>query len=215
MINPTTTIKFSFLLLLSISSVLLSGCGKLWNRENDCSNFMLSDETYWFPSAIGAQSTFHKLTGDSIIFTKADNYIWHTSGYTTDTGCGCNDRSGQLHTAGNDSIWFNTESSYIENNTPQRIETIGVVFSGHKSVFTELNRTSVDTLLVAEQVIHDIRKYEIITSADMLAPRVIYTGKNRGLLKVVLQNGTVWIADQVATNIVSKQDFTYNEGWCD
>jgi hypothetical protein len=202
-------------IILSCVIFIVSGCGKLWNREKDCNNFSLSDEHYWFPFPVGSQTVFKNASGDSILFSKGDNYIWHTSGYTTDTGCGCNDRSGQLHTAGNDSIWFNTEMSYIEDNIPQRIETIGLVWQGRKAVFTEQARSASDSLHIGNIIINDIRKYELPQTSDSLEPRTIYTGRDAGLLRVVLQNGNTWQIYNPISGTVAVNDFTYGEGWCD
>lgn len=170
---------------------------------------------YWFPFPNGHQFAVKNSAGDSLVFSKVDNYIWHTSGYTTDTGCGCSDRSGQLLTVGNDSIWFNTEMNYIENNLPQRIETIGLVWQGRRTVFTEGERTDKDSLHIQNLVVNDIRKYDLPASTDSLAPRTIYTGLHAGLLRIVLQNGNVWEASTPIVCAVAVSDFNYNEGWCD
>jgi hypothetical protein len=203
------------LLLLVILAVSLAACGKLWNRERDCNAFKLSNEVFWFPKPIGSQYVFKNASGDSVLFTKADNYIWHTTGYTTDTGCGCNDQSGQLLTAGNDSIWFNTEMRYIEDNLPQRIETIGVVLNGRKAIFTEADRTSQDTLYVHEDMLYNTRKYARAAAGDALTPVTIFLAENNGLVRIVFQNGQMMELASPPNLFVTVNDFLYGEGWCD
>jgi hypothetical protein len=203
------------LILITTCAIALAGCGKLWNREIDCNIYAVSDETFWFPDPVGSQFMFKGSSGDSIVFLKLDNYIWHTTGYTTDTGCGCNDRSGQLLTAGNDSLWFNTEMSYIENNIPQRYETIGVVLNGHKSVFTTTELLSIDSIQIGGQVFSNIKKYELEATSDSLAPKMIILGQDKGILRIVLQNGMLLESNPINASSVRISDFNYSEGWCD
>src|SRR5690242_7577964 len=88
-----------------ILGCVISACGVLWNVKVECRKFNDSSLKF-FPGKLNDSISFVNDAGDTLHFILRDKRIFHTTQYTSDTGCGCEDEVKALYVHQNDSIWI-------------------------------------------------------------------------------------------------------------
>ena len=68
-----------------------SSCDLFIHRDIDCRPFALAEEHYWFPASVGDSIIFVS-TGARKGYMVRQMDALHTTGYKSDTGCGCHNR---------------------------------------------------------------------------------------------------------------------------
>jgi hypothetical protein len=204
---------FGFLIL----SGLLFSCDKIIFREIKCRDFQITGENYWFPLNVGDSVVF--VNSSSNIrkkYTIVDKRISHRTKYTSDTGCGCLDNSGMLLTSGTDSLWFNNELRYVEDNEGNYYEDIIFVINGKQSGFYETSRTKLNDYILNSVNFLDVEFFECKDCNVDLSVKKLYRVKNLGIISFELVNGEVWINENLTkTGLTTMDSFEYSENSCD
>jgi hypothetical protein len=207
------TIKnFTFILV----AMLLGSCSILPFHNVTCKPFAIRGEEYWFPSQVGETVIFVNGKNIEKTYTVTDKYISHTTNYTTDTGCACRDMSGMLLINVNDSIWFNNQLIYQENQEEKYYEDIFLIIDGKQSGFYETSKKQLDSYSVGTTVFSDIELFECPECEVDLSVKKLYRVKNLGIVQMELVNGEIWVNKNLSDyRTIEKESFEYNEYACD
>jgi hypothetical protein len=200
---------------LSFLILLFGTCGVMMLREITCRDVTFSDELYWFPVAVG----------DSVVFITSDNMrmtfhtlrmkIWHTTRYTSDTGCKCEDESSMLLTNGHDSICFVSYGNYIYDEKATEIEDVMVKYSRMDSYFNEKDRTYLSSYTIDNQTFQNVKVFEKVSGIEGNI-RKIFMAKNVGIIRIEIAEGSVWtISDLNPNKTLSIDAFELNEQECE
>lgn len=209
--------KIRLLFGFFIVTGLFFSCDKIIFREIKCRDFQIKGENYWFPLNVGDSVVFIN-TSTSIRkkYTIIDKRISHRTKYTSDTGCGCLDNSGMLLTSGSDSLWFNNELKYVEDNEGNYYEDIIFVINGKQSGFYETSRTILDNYALNSVNFSDVEFFECTDCKVDLSVKKLYRVKNLGIISFELVNGEVWINENLTkTGQTTIDSFEYSENTCD
>jgi hypothetical protein len=194
--------------------ILISSCKKVVFREITCRPFELTDEHFWFPSQLGDTIRFANAADSVKEFVIRDMYINHQTKYTSDTGCGCADRSSMLLTSSQDSIWFVSTLNYIEDQTGNRYEDLVFVINGQQSAFYETHRSQITTTTIDTTTINDLRFYQRDYSESTRIKK-IFTSRNLGLVQFETVGGEIWTNTNMSNTISqNRNNFNYNETTC-
>jgi hypothetical protein len=207
------TIKiFIFILVASV----VSSCGMLPFHNVACKPFVIRGEDYWFPLQVGETVTFVNDKNGEKTYTVIDKYISHTTNYITDTGCACKDMSGMLLIDGNDSIWFNNQLIYQENQEEKYYEDIFFVIDGKQSGFYETSKKQLEKYSIGTVDFSEIELFECPECTVDLSIKKLYRVKNLGIVRLELVNGEVWTNKNLSGyKTISQESFDYKEYVCD
>ncbi len=208
--------KTKILFGIIIITGLFYSCKNIIFREVDCRDFQIKGEYYWFPLNLGDSVVF--LDSSKNVrkkYTIVDKGISHITKYTSDTGCGCLDVSKMLLTSGNDSIWFNNELKYVEDNEGKYYEDIVFVINGEQSVFYETSKKHLDTYNIDSISFSDVECFECKSCQADFDVKKFYRVRNLGIISIEFVNGEIWINENLTkTNIITKESFNYLERTC-
>lgn len=209
--------KMRLLYGLFIVTGLFFSCDKIIFREIKCRDFQIKGENYWFPLNVGDSVVFvNSSTRIRKKYTIVDKRISHRTKYTSDTGCGCLDNSGMLLTSGSDSLWFNNELKYVEDNEGNYYEDIIFVINGKQSGFYETSRIKLDNYTLNSVNFSDVEVFECKDCKVDLSVKKLYRVKNLGIVSFELVNGEVWFNENLTkTSITIIDSFEYSENTCD
>ncbi len=158
-------------------------------RTVDCRPYELKFEEFWMQGEIGTSTLTMKNSQDiEKTLVLKDKWIAHTSNYTSDTGCNCNDQSAQLISVGTDSIWMFTNAWYIEKNDAEFYETVKVIINGISNSFSENNLTNSSEIIGTTTI--STRTYE--SNAVTVGAYSITFGKGLGPIRIKFRNGDFW-----------------------
>lgn len=208
--------KLKLLFRLLIVSGLFLSCDNIVFREIKCRDFQIKGENYWFPLNVGDSVVFvNSSTSIRKKYTIVAKQIFHRAKYTSDTGCGCLDNSVMLLTSDTDSLWFNNELRYVEDNEGNYYEDIIFVINGKQSGFYETSRTKLDSYTLNSVNFSDIEFFECKDCKEDLSVKKLYRVKNLGIISFELVNGEVWINENLTkTGLTTKDTFEYSENTC-
>lgn len=209
--------KLRFLFVFFIVTALFYSCNKIVFREIKCRDFQIKGEDYWFPLNVGDSVVFvNSSTNIRKKYIIVNKRISHRTKYTSDTGCGCFDNSGMLLISGTDSLWFNNELKYVENNEGNYYEDIIFVIKGKKSGFYETSRTKLDNYTLNSVSFSDVEFFECKNCTVDLSVKKLYRVKRMGIISFELVNGEVWMNENLTkTGLTTKDSFEYSENICD
>ncbi len=209
--------KIRLLFAFFIVAGLFISCDKIIFREIKCKDFQIKGENYWFPLNVGDSVVFvNSTTSIRKKYTILDKRISHRTKYTSDAGCGCLDKSGMLLTSGSDSLWFNNELKYVEDNEGNYYEDIIFVINGKQSGFYETSRTKLDNYTLNSVNFSDVEFFECKDCKVELSVKKLYRVKNIGIISFELVNGEYWINENFTkTGLTTKDSFEYSENTCD
>lgn len=198
-------------------TILFFSCEKVIFKDIQCRDFQLTGEHYWFPLPTGDSVVFiNTTTNTRKKYTVANKQITHRTKYTSDTGCGCFDNSKMLLTSGSDSLWFNNELKYVENNEGNYYEDIFFVINDKQSGFYETSKTHLDTYTLDSTTFSDVEFFECKECVIDLSVKKLYRAKNYGVISFELVNGEIWINENLTTSGISTTNsFDYSEDTCE
>jgi hypothetical protein len=208
------SIKFS--IIIFIVSGLSACSGMLPFHNVTCKPFALRGETYWFPTQVGETVIFVNDKNREEVYTVMDKYISHTTNYITDTGCACRDRTGMLLINGNDSIWFNNQLIYQENQEEKYYEDIFFIIAGKQSGFYETSKKHLESYSIGTVDFLDVELFECSECEANWSVKKLYRVKNLGIVQLEFVNGEIWVNKNLSDyKAIDKESFEYKEYVCD
>ena len=196
-------------------TLILAGCGKLINVEEDCRDFSFQGEEYWFPENIDSNVIFKDSDNNEKVFKVIKKKSTHVSKYFTDTGCGCNDYSNMILTSDTDTIYLKRLSKYIYDNEAETIEDIVFMFNRDHSIFFETALIGFENITINNIQVNNCRVYERDYSQGRRINKVIFA-KGIGIVRYIMQDGKFWTNSSLVITEENKLDsFNYTENICE
>jgi hypothetical protein len=177
----------SWLYYISIFSAIITiRCGALFLVDKNC--FDISNELRLFPGIVGETIVFYSSKGGNRLFKIIKKYADHITGYTTDTGCSCNDFWEVELKDSSLTLSFSTSLQYLADEEGTREEEIQIIQLSNSYVFREYNKTIHDSILIEGQSLKTVLEYRrVTTSPDQI--EAVFFAKDIGLVKFVMGDG--------------------------
>jgi hypothetical protein len=205
----------SFFILI-ITATYLNSCKVLPFHKVDCKPFTIRGEVYWFPFPEEETVTFVNHKNIEKTYIIVENYISHTTKYTSDMGCACNDRSAMLLIHENDSIWFANQLISQEHQNEKYYEDIVFVIDGVRSGFYETAKSHLETYSIDTITFSDVEVFECPKCDIDLSVKKLYRVKNLGVIQFELVDGEVWFNKNLSDyRNITQEQFRYYEYECD
>ncbi len=114
-----------------------------------------------------------------------------------------------------DSIWFNNELRYVENQEGNYYEDLFFVIDGVMSGFYETYKSDTDTYSIDDNLFTDVECFENDWCKDGVCVKKVCRVKGLGIIQFELGSGEIWTNENLTKyGSMTIQDFKYSENTC-
>ena len=203
------------LLNICFLAILFISCDFFPFHNVTCREFAYHDALKWYPGYIGDTITFVKQDHTKVDFIIKKKYIYHITDYTSDSGCGCYDCYGMTIMHAKDTIDMFGEASYVNDNDAIRGSYIYAKVDGNMSGFITEDASKISSYTIDSITFTNVLRYKY-SHSESSKFKEIYFAENIGIIKMVRNNGEIWINNNLTQKLNTDFDtFSYNEEKCE
>ncbi len=208
------TKDMGLLLSLAVSFLVIFHSCTLPFSKVECRDFSYYSSLSWYPGFVGDTVTFVKQDNTKIDFIIKNKYIYHIPDYISDSGCGCYDCFGMMMIHHNDTIDMFGEGSYIYDHIANRNNCLYIKMDGVLTGFVGEDASIIKSYTIDSISFTNVLRYKY-TYTENAKFKEIYIAERIGIIKMVRNNGEIWINENLTQPLNADFDtFSYEEIEC-